>query len=46
MNTNSKEFFINLKPREIPFWNPLYGFDEQDDDVKQFWDNEANKLIN
>lgn len=46
MNINSKEFFINLKPREIPFWNPLYGFDEQDDDVKQFWDNEANKLIN
>lgn len=46
MNTSSKEFFINLKPREIPFWNPLYGFDEQDDDVKQFWDNEANKLIN
>ena len=46
MNTNSKEFFINLKPREIPFWNPLYGFDEQDDDVKQFWDNEANKLMN
>lgn len=46
MNTNSKEFFINLKPREIPFWNPLYGFEEQDDDVKQFWDNEANKLIN
>lgn len=46
MNTNSKEFFINLKPREIPFWDPLYGFDEQDDDVKQFWDNEANKLIN
>lgn len=46
MNTNSKEFFINLKPREIPFWNPLYGFEEQDDDVRQFWDNEANKLIN
>lgn len=46
MNINSKEFFINLKPREIPFWNPLYGFEEQDDDVKQFWDNEANKLMN
>lgn len=44
MNYNSKEFYINMKEKDIPKWDPLYTYDEQDDDVKQFWDNEAQKL--
>lgn len=44
MNYNSKEFYINMKEKDIPKWDPLYTYDEQDDDVKQFWDNEALKL--
>lgn len=46
MNLKSKEFYINMKDSDIPLWNPLYSFDEQDDDVKQFWFNEADKLTN
>lgn len=46
MNLQSKELFINLKESEIPVWNELYSFEEQDDDVKQFWENEAEKLVN
>lgn len=46
MNLSSKELFINMKERDIPVWNPIYPFDEQDDDVKQFWMNEAMKLMN
>ncbi len=30
----------------IPLWNDLYSYEEQDDDVKQFWENEAMKLLN
>lgn len=44
MNLNSKELFINIKEKDIPYWNVLYPYDEQDDDVKQFWENEAIKL--
>ena len=44
MNLQSKELFINMKEGDIPFWNPVYPFEEQDDDVKQFWMNEAMKL--
>ena len=44
MNYNSKEFYINMKEKDIPKWDPLYTYDEQDDDVKQFWNNEALKL--
>lgn len=44
MNLQSKELFINMKEGDIPFWNPVYQFEEQDDDVKQFWMNEAMKL--
>lgn len=44
MNLNSKELFINIKEKDIPYWNDLYPYDEQDDDVKQFWENEAIKL--
>lgn len=31
---------------DIPLWNNLYSYEEQDDDVKQFWENEAMKLLN
>lgn len=31
---------------DIPLWNDLYSYKEQDDDVKQFWENEAMKLLN
>lgn len=46
MNLQSKELFINMKESDIPVWNELYSFDEQEDDVKQFWENEADKLAN
>lgn len=31
---------------DIPLWNDLYSYEEQYDDVKQFWENEAMKLLN
>lgn len=31
---------------DIPLWNDLCSYEEQDDDVKQFWENEAMKLLN
>lgn len=45
MNFNSKELYINMG-NDIPLWNDLYSYEEQDDDVKQFWENEAMKLLN
>jgi hypothetical protein len=45
MNINSKELYINMG-KDIPLWNDLYSYEEQDDDVKQFWENEAMKLLN
>lgn len=45
MNFNSKELYINMG-NDIPLWNDLYYYEEQDDDVKQFWENEAMKLLN
>ena len=45
MNINSKELYINMG-NDIPLWNDLYSYEEQDDDVKQFWENEAIKLLN
>lgn len=45
MNFNSKELYINMG-KDIPLWNDLYSYEEQDDDVKQFWENEAMKLLN
>lgn len=30
---------------DIPLWNDLYSYEEQDNDVKQFWENEAMKLL-
>lgn len=45
MNFDSKELYINMG-NDIPLWNDLYSYEEQDDDVKQFWGNEAMKLLN
>lgn len=45
MNFNSKELYINMG-NDIPLWNDLYSYEEQDDGVKQFWENEAMKLLN
>lgn len=45
MNLDSKELYINMG-NDIPLWNDLYSYEEQDDDVKQFWENEAMKLLN
>lgn len=45
MNINSKELYINMG-NDIPLWNDLYSYEEQVDDVKQFWENEAMKLLN
>lgn len=45
MNFNSKELYINMG-NDIPLWNDLYSYEEQDDDAKQFWENEAMKLLN
>lgn len=45
MNFDSKELYINMG-NDIPLWNDLYSYEEQNDDVKQFWENEAMKLLN
>lgn len=45
MNFDSKELYINMG-NDIPLWNDLFSYEEQDDDVKQFWENEAMKLLN
>lgn len=45
MNFDSKELYINMG-NDIPLWNDLYSYEEQDDGVKQFWENEAMKLLN
>lgn len=45
MNLNSKELYINMG-NDIPLWNDLYSYEEQDNDVKQFWEDEAMKLLN
>ena len=45
MNFDSKELYINMG-NDIPLWNDLYSYEEHDDDVKQFWENEAMKLLN
>lgn len=44
VNFDSKELYINMG-NDIPLWNDLCSYEEQDDDVKQFWENEAMKLL-
>lgn len=40
--STSPEFYVNMK--NPPVWNDLFGWEEQDDDVKQFFKEEAYKV--
>lgn len=40
--STSPEFYVNMK--KPPVWNDLFGWEDQDDDVKQFFTEEAYKV--
>lgn len=40
--STSPEFYVNMK--NPPVWNDLFGWEDQDDDVKQFFKGEAYKV--
>lgn len=40
----SKEMLINMKPKDIPKWNPKKQFWQQDLSTLQFWTEEFNKI--
>lgn len=40
--STSPEFYVNMK--NPPVWNDLFGWEDQDDDVKQFFTEEAYKV--
>lgn len=40
--STSPEFYVNMKNH--PVWNDLFGWEDQDDDVKQFFKEEAYKV--
>lgn len=40
--STSPEFYVNMK--NTPVWNDLFGWEDQDDDVKQFFKEEAYKV--
>lgn len=42
--STSQEFYVNMK--KPPVWNDLFGWEDQDDDVKQFFTEEAYKVKN
>nr|UWI28290.1 MAG: Terminase [Bacteriophage sp.] len=42
--STSPEFYVNMK--KPPVWNDLFGWEDQDDDVKQFFTEEAYKVKN
>lgn len=42
--STSPEFYVNMK--NPPIWNDLFGWEDQDDDVKQFFTEEAYKVKN
>lgn len=42
--STSQEFYVNMK--NPPVWNDLFGWEDQDDDVKQFFTEEAYKVKN
>lgn len=42
--STSPEFYVNMK--NPPLWNDLFGWEDQDDDVKQFFTEEAYKVKN
>lgn len=40
--STSPEFYVNMK--NPPVWNDMFGWEDQDDDVKQFFKEEAYKV--
>lgn len=42
--STSQEFYVNMK--NPPVWNDLFGWEDQDDDVRQFFTEEAYKVKN
>lgn len=42
--STSPEFYVNMK--NPPIWNDLFGWEDQDEDVKQFFTEEAYKVKN
>lgn len=42
--STSPEFYVNMK--NPPVWNDLFGWEDQDDDVKQFFTEETYKVKN
>lgn len=42
--STSPEFYVNMK--NPPIWNDLFGWEDQDDNVKQFFTEEAYKVKN
>lgn len=40
--STSPEFYVNMK--NPPVWNDLFGWEDQDDDVRQFFKEEAYKV--
>ena len=42
--STSPEFYVNMK--NPPVWNDLFGWEDQDEDVKQFFKEEAYKVKN
>lgn len=42
--STSPEFYVNMK--NPPIWNDLFGWEDQDDDVRQFFTEEAYKVKN
>lgn len=42
--STSLEFYVNMK--NPPVWNDLFGWEDQDDDVKRFFTEEAYKVKN
>lgn len=41
---SSPEMYINMKG--VPRWNDIYGWEDQTDDVKDFFTEEARKVLN
>lgn len=41
----SKEMFINMSPKDIPFWDSNKHYFEQSLDALQFWEEERKKIL-
>lgn len=46
MAVTSSEFYINMKKGDIPPWNNLLPFEDQPISTQQFWEHEADKVLN